>query len=234
MIKAEALTKIYETNHLALDALHLEVKKGQIYTLLGANGAGKTTTQNLFLGFIQPTSGQAYIDAIDVSSSPLEAKRKVAFLDENVMLYENMTAIQNARFFVNLGKKVPIKTSTIEACLAQAGLQADAWRKKCGGFSKGMRQKVGLAIVMAKDAPAIFLDEPTSGLDPRAATELMNSLRMLRDEGKAILMNTHDIFRARQISDCIGIMKDGSLLRELTHKEAEKIDVESLYLEYVA
>ena len=223
---------MYEDGHLALDALDLNVRPGEIYALLGANGAGKTTTMNLFLGFIRATAGRAFLAGIDVEEAPLEAKHHAAFLDENVRLYGNLTAIQNVRFFVNLGRSKPIETSRVEACLARSGLQASAWGKKCSGFSKGMRQKVGLAIVMAKDADAIFLDEPTSGLDPKAMRELLDALGEIRREGKAILMNTHDIFRVRQIADRLGIMKRGRLTREIEGEALKATDVESLYMEY--
>lgn len=234
MINAEKLSKLYEDGHLALDALDLGVGRGEIYALLGANGAGKTTAMNLFLGLIRPTAGRAFLAGVNIEEDPLEAKRHAAFLDESVKLYGSLTAIQNVRFFVNLGGGKPIELAQIESCLARAGLQRSAWTKHCSGFSKGMRQKVGLAIVMAKDTETIFLDEPTSGLDPKAMSELLDSLREIRSEGKAILMNTHDIFRARQVADRLGILKQGKLVQEIEGSALRNADVEALYMEYGA
>ena len=173
MLQANQLTKRYEDGQLALDTLNLEIKPGQIFFLLGANGAGKTTTINLFLNFITPTSGAPFINGIDAAKNPLEAKKHVSFLSENVMLYGNFTARQNLDFFAKIGGKTKLTKADYYALLRKVGLQDEAFEKKLKTFSKGMRQKVGLAIALAKDADNMLLDEPSSGLDPQAAAESM-------------------------------------------------------------
>lgn len=233
MLQAIELSKRYEDNNLALDSLNLEVKPGEIFCLLGANGAGKTTTINLFLNFIEPTSGQALINGIDVTKEPLETKKYVSYVSENVMLYGNFTARQNLDFFARLGGKKNLTKTDYYNLFRSIGLQEDAFEKKLKKFSKGMRQKVGLAIAMVKEADNILLDEPTSGLDPKAAAEFMNILKRLRDEGKSMLMCTHDIFRAKEIADKVGIMKDGRMVMLRSREQLEKDDLERIYLDYM-
>ena len=166
MLQAIDLTKRYEDGNLALDALNLEIKPGEIFFLLGANGAGKTTSINIFLNFIEPTSGHALIDGIDVMEKPLETKKHVAFVSENVMLYGNFTARQNLDFFARLGGKTNLTKDDYYNVMRRVGLQEEAFERKLKTFSKGMRQKVGLAIAIIKDADNIVMDEPTTGLDP--------------------------------------------------------------------
>lgn len=233
MLQTHQLTKRYEDNHLALDSLNLEIKSGEIFFLLGANGAGKTTTINIFLNFINPTSGTALINNIDTAQEPLKAKKHVSFLSENVMLYANFTARQNLDFFAKLGGKTNLTKADYYALLRKVGLQDEAFEKKLKTFSKGMRQKVGLAIALAKDADNMLLDEPSSGLDPKAGSELVALLKEQRDAGKAILMCTHDIFRAKELADKVGIMKQGRMVKQLTRKEFLGEDLEKLYLEYM-
>jgi ABC-2 type transport system ATP-binding protein len=233
MLQTHQLTKRYEDNQLALDSLNIEIKAGEIFFLLGANGAGKTTTINLFLNFINPTLGKAFINGIDVVQDPLEAKKHVSFLSENVMLYGNFSARQNLDFFAKIGGKTNLTKADYYALLRKVGLQDEAFEKKLKTFSKGMRQKVGLAIALAKDAENMLLDEPTSGLDPKAAAELVTILKEQKQAGKAILMCTHDIFRAKELADKIGIMKHGRMVKQLTRKEFLEEDIERLYLEYM-
>ncbi|MEK6320957.1 MAG: ABC transporter ATP-binding protein [Acidobacteriota bacterium] len=233
MIEATDLTKRYEDRALALDALNLKVNPGEIYCLLGANGAGKTTTINLFLNFIQPTLGHVLINGIDVTRDPLEAKKYVSYVSENVTLYGNFTARQNLDFFAKLGGKDGLKKDDYYTVFREVGLQETAFERKVKQFSKGMRQKVGIAIAIIKDAPAVLLDEPTSGLDPKAGAEFIETLTQLRERGKAILMSTHDIFRASEIADRVGIMKEGRKVMERTKRELEHEDLEALYLDYM-
>lgn len=232
MIEAIGLSKRYEDDVLALDNLNLKVPSGEIFCLLGANGAGKSTAINLMLNFIEPTEGTARINDIDVTRDPLEAKKYVAYLSENVMLYGNFTARQNLDFFASLAGKETDRDGYYRI-LERVGLQEQAFEQQVKAFSKGMRQKVGIAIVIIRDAPAVILDEPTAGLDPQAGAEFMDLLEELRSEGKAIFMSTHDIFRARSLADRVGIMKEGQLLMERTCAELEHEDLEKLYLDYM-
>ena len=234
MLQAVDLTKRYEDGHLALDKLNLSVESGQVYAMLGGNGAGKTTAINLFLNFIEPTSGKALVDGIATHVEPLKAKERLAYVSENVMLYPNFTALQNVDFFVKLGGKTNYTKEDYRKVLLRVGLQEEAHNRRLKGFSKGMRQKCGIAIAILKDAKAILLDEPTSGLDPKAAFEFIHLLQMLREEGKAILMSTHDIFRAKEIADIVGIMNQGNLVMQRTHDELVGEDLEKLYVEFMA
>jgi ABC-2 type transport system ATP-binding protein len=231
MLEAVDLTKRYEDGLLALDHLNLVVREGELFCLLGANGAGKTTTINLFLNFLEPTEGRALVDGVDVAVAPLEAKRRLAFVSENVMLYENFSARQNLEFFAKLGGKPAVTREECRAVMRRVGLQEEAFERRLGTFSKGMRQKLGIAIAIVKDARNIVLDEPTSGLDPKAGAEFMALLHALRGEGRAIFMSTHDIFRARESADRVGIMKEGRLLAVRTREELGREDLHRLYLQ---
>jgi ABC-2 type transport system ATP-binding protein len=233
MLQAINLSKRYEDGKLALDALYLEIKDGEIFFLLGANGAGKTTSINLFLNFIDPSDGKALINNIDITKEPLEAKKYVSYVSENVMLYGNFSARQNLDFFAKLGGKKKLKKEDYYQLFNEVGLQEDAYEKKLKTFSKGMRQKVGLAIAMVKDANNILLDEPTSGLDPKAAAEFVEILKKERDKGKAIFMCTHDIFRAKELADRVGIMKEGKLIMIKNRNEFLHEDLEKIYLDYM-
>jgi len=234
MLEAINLTKRYEDGMLALDHINFSVSPGQIFVMLGANGAGKTTTINLFLNFIEPTEGDAKIDGISSYREPLPAKQKVAYVSENVMLYPNFTAIQNLDYFSKLGGQFAYNKDDYKRILQRVGLEDESHQKKLKDFSKGMRQKCGIAIAISKNAPAILLDEPTSGLDPKAGHEFIQLLETLRDEGKAILVSTHDIFRAKEIADTIGIMKNGRLVMQRNKEDLVSDDLEQLYLNYMA
>lgn len=234
VLEARNLSKRYEDGQLALDNLNLKVYPGQIYAMLGGNGAGKTTTINLFLNFVEPTEGVAYVNGTATHKDPLKAKKDLAYVSEHVRLYPGFTAIQNLDFFVKLGGQTHYSRADYREVLLRVGLQADAHDKRLSGFSKGMQQKTGIAIAILKNAPAILLDEPTSGLDPKAALEFVRLLKDLRNEGKAILMSTHDIFRAREVADVVGIMNNGRLVMQKTHAELEGENLEDLYVRYMA
>ena len=233
ILKADDLSKRYEDGVLALDHLNLEVRPGEVYCLLGANGAGKTTTINLFLNFIPPTTGTCFINGIDVTKDPLEAKKYVAFVSENVMLYGNFTARQNLDFFAKLGGRTDLAKTDYYQVMRRVSLQEKAFDQRVKNFSKGMRQKLGIAIAVVKDAPAVLLDEPTSGLDPKAAAEFLEIMAELRTEGKAVLMSTHDVFRAKEIGDRVGIMREGRLALERTRAELRNEDLNRIYIDYM-
>ncbi len=234
LLEAQNLSKIYEDGALALDDVSFSVRAGEIYAMLGGNGAGKTTTINLFLNYIVPTSGKTIINGIDTNEAPLKSKEYIAFVSENVMLYDNFTAVQNLDFFSKLAGRKDYKEDDYRRVLLRVGLQEEAHHKKLRTFSKGMRQKSGIAIAILKNAPVILLDEPTSGLDPKAGYEFIRLLGSLREEGKAILMSTHDIFRARDTADTVGILNKGKLIMQKTKDELAGEDLEKLYLQYMA
>lgn len=231
MIEARQLSKSYG-DHLALKSLDMNIQSGEIFALLGQNGAGKTTTINCFLGFVTPTSGDALIDGISVKNNPQETKKALAYIPETVMLYPNLTGVENLAFFSSLAG-FAYGEDQMKAFLAKAGLQEAAHQQRVGGYSKGMRQKVGIAIALAKKAKALFLDEPTSGLDPKASNEFSEILKELSAGGTAILMATHDIFRAKEVAHRVGIMKEGQLVSQLSASDLTANELEKLYLKTI-
>ncbi len=232
MLKAINLTKKYN-GITALDRLNLNVEAGEIYCLLGANGAGKTTTINLFLNFIQPDEGQALINGLDVTREPLETKKFVAYIPEQVNLYRNLSGLENLEYFSALAGKDHYSKEELLEFFDKVGLSRQVAERRIKTYSKGMRQKVGIAIALAKKAQALLLDEPTSGLDPQASNEFSELLKRLSAEGCAILMATHDLFRAKETGTRIGIMKQGRLVREITTDEISHTDLEKIYLEHM-
>lgn len=232
MLDASALTKRYQ-DVTALNALTLSVAPGEVFCLLGANGAGKTTTINLFLNFIQPTSGSVSINGIDVVKQPLETKKHVAYIPETVMLYRNLTGLENLEYFTALAGRPDYTRDQLRGFLERVGLQQDAADRRVGAYSKGMRQKVGIAIAIAKGAKALLLDEPTSGLDPKASNEFSALLAQMSKDGVAILMATHDLFRAKESGTRVGIMKRGTMVRTLSTDEVGHADLERIYLEHM-
>lgn len=230
MIEALGLTKQFGPN-LALDGLSLQVAPGEIFCLLGANGAGKSTTIKLFLGFITPTAGEARIGGTDVRQDPTGSKRKLLYIPEQIALYGELTGLENLEYFAALSEVEDRSRARMRAYLLEAGLGAQAIDRRASDYSKGMRQKVGVALALAKQAKAMLLDEPTSGLDPQASAEFHELMCRQRDAGAAILMATHDLFRAREIGNWVGIMRQGRLVHLLGAGEIREVNLEQLYLE---
>ncbi|NII83800.1 ATP-binding cassette domain-containing protein [Pedobacter sp. SG908] len=231
MLQAISLSKNYQS-YQALNQLNLTVNPGEVFCLLGQNGAGKTTTINLFLGFIEPSSGKILIDKEEISAHDDERRKHLAYIPEVVMLYSNLSAIENLDYFSKLAG-FNYDTSSLIGFLKQCGLQEAAHHKYLSGFSKGMRQKVGIAIALAKNAKIILMDEPTSGLDPKATAEFTQLIKQLAAEGKSILMATHDIFNAVNVGSHIGIMKQGELIHTLKASDITAADLQELYLQTI-
>ncbi len=217
---------------VALDKLDLAVPSGEVVCLLGANGAGKTTTINLFLGFLEPDTGAALVDGIEVAKAPFDARKRLAYLPESVALYPKLTGLENIAFFDKLTGRER-SADELSALLSAAGLPDEAHNRRASTYSKGMRQKVGIAISMAREAKALLLDEPLSGLDPSAANSLGELICRLRDDGCAVLMATHDIFRAKEIGNRIGIMMQGRLVNMLDADALDAREIEHIYLEHL-
>ncbi len=232
MLRTIALTKRYG-GQTALDRLDLDIRAGDIYCLLGANGAGKTTTINLFLNFVEPSEGTALIDGLDVTTSPLATKRVVAYIPEQVALYGVLSGLENLRYFSALASGRTLPRSRLLELLADVGLDAAAADQRVSAYSKGMRQKVWIAVALAKDAKAFLLDEPTSGLDPQAASEFSDLLKRASDRGVAVLTTTHDLFHARHTATRIGIMKRGRLVDSLDNQRIGETDLQALYLQHM-
>jgi len=231
VLEAVDLTKRYN-GQVALDRLNLTIPPGEVFCLLGANGAGKTTTINLFLNFTDATAGTARINGLDVTTAPLETKRFIAYIPEQVMLYRNLTGLENLEYFSALGGH-EYERSQLVALFRQVGLPPGVEDQRVGTYSKGMRQKIGIGIAIAKRARALLLDEPTSGLDPKAANEFSELLKQLSSQGVAVLMATHDLFRAKESGTRVGIMKRGRMVATMTTSEIGHADLERLYLEHM-
>lgn len=231
MIEIHKAVKSYKGN-IAVNNLNLQVEKGEIFGLLGANGAGKSTTINMLLGFITPTEGMVKINNLQVSENTQQVRSMIGYIPENVNLYPYLSGIENLDYFCKLAG-MKYSKSQLKEYLDICGLQSEAHHKRVSDYSKGMRQKVGIAIAYAKRAQVYLLDEPASGLDPLASNELSALLKRLASDGAAILMASHDIFRVREVCDRIGILKQGQLVKVLESKEVTAQELESIYLEYM-
>ena len=232
MLEAIELSK--EFNGVkAVNHLNLNISAGEVFCLLGPNGAGKTTTINLILGFTRPSNGSVQVDGLDVQKHPLKTKRLLAYIPEQVMLYKNLTGLENLAYFTGLAGHDEYNNQDLKEFLSRAGLEVSAHERRVSGYSKGMRQKVGIALALAKKAKALLLDEPTSGLDPSASYEFSVLLRGMSEQGVAVLMATHDLFRAKEVGSRVGIMHRGRIVRELSGNELQTADLEAIYLEHM-
>lgn len=233
MVRLQALGLSKEYNgQPALRPLNLTLHAGEVFCLLGQNGAGKTTTLNLFLGFVAPTAGQALINGIAVRLNAPDTHRFVAYIPEVVMLYGELSGLENLRYFSRLAG-FHYEPAELAEFLKQAGLPAAAQARPVRTYSKGMRQKVGIAVALAKNADVLLMDEPTSGLDPKATQEFTGLVRGLGEQGKAVLMATHDLFNAVQVGTHVGIMRAGELVavRETAYINAPEL--QELYLQTI-
>lgn len=232
MLIARKLTKRYG-DATALQSLNLEIAKGEVFCLLGPNGAGKTTTINLFLGFTQPTAGETQVGKVVVQSDPLAARARIAYVPEQVRLYPHLTGFENLAYFLQLSGAPPTARSDLEDILIASGVPSTALHRRAESYSKGMRQKVVLALAHAKQAEALLLDEPTSGLDPTAADELYAGLRRERDRGAAVLMVTHDLSAVTAVANRFGIMRAGRLVHSDAVAGLPEAEVQALYREHL-
>jgi len=231
IIEANAITKDFG-GMKALDGVTIIVEDGAFYGFFGPNGAGKTTLIRILTGQLEQTSGTVSVLGVDVAKEPMRVKEVIGIVPEVEGPPSYLTASEYL-YFVGMVRKLDKLDDRIEKWLSFFDLEG----KKgtiCKDMSKGMRQKLGIAIAIMKDAEVILLDEPTSGLDPKSGAEFLQLLAELRGEGKAIWMTTHDIFRAKEISDRVGIMLAGKLVKLLTRQELEHADLEKLYVDYVS
>jgi ABC-2 type transport system ATP-binding protein len=233
VLEAKGLSKSFG-GVKALASLDLSVSAGDIICLLGANGAGKTTTINLFLGFLEPSSGEALVDGQNVQADPNAARRKLGYVAEMVALYPSLSGAENIAFFHALSGQPPLKPDARDAILRRLGFPVEAVKRPVQTYSKGMRQKIGIAISVAKGAKALLLDEPLSGLDPASANDLVQVLKQIAADGVALLISTHDIFRAAEIATRIGVMRHGELVEWLDPKALSAKEIETLYLAHMA
>ena len=212
IIQMKGLTKAYGEKK-AVDNLTLNIKKGEIFGLLGPNGAGKTTTTLMLLGLTEPTAGTAFIDGKNCTRDPIAVKQIVGYLPDSVGFYMDMTGRENLRFTGRLnglgGKELEER---IDILLEKVGMTRAA-DQKTGTYSRGMKQRLGVADVLIKDPKVIIMDEPTLGLDPEGMRELMTLIRqMAEEEGRTILISSHQLYQVQQVCDRVGIFVEGKLV----------------------
>jgi ABC-2 type transport system ATP-binding protein len=213
-IELVGLTKKYG-EHAVVDDLNLTISKSEIFGLLGPNGAGKSTTILMLLGMTDPTSGFARVCGIDPTREPIDVKKRVGYLPEDVGFYDDYTGLENLVYTARLNR-IPTKDAyqRAEQMLRRVGL-TDATNKKAGKYSRGMRQRLGLADVLIKNPEVIILDEPTLGIDPKGVQELLELIVQLsKEEGLTVLLSSHDLHQVQKICDRVGLFVKGKLLAE--------------------
>ena len=210
VIDVQGLTKRYG-RAAAVDDISFTVGKGEIFGLLGPNGAGKTTTILMMLGLTDVTAGHVSVMGHDPVREPLQVKRLVGYLPDTVGFYDHMTAVDNLRYTAALiGIPDGERDKRIAAALERVGLN-DVGQKRVGAYSRGMRQRLGLAEILMKDVAIAILDEPTSGLDPHATAELLDMIRTLKRDGVAVLVSSHLLERVQSICDRVALFNSGKI-----------------------
>lgn len=210
MIEFEHLTKEYN-GIMAVDDLCLEIPDGEIFGLLGPNGAGKSTAILMLIGLIEPTKGRCLIDGVEVAKNPIEVKHRIGYMPEDVGFYGTLTADQNLDFFARLhGMAKTDREERINELLTLVGLE-DV-KKKVGGYSKGMRQRLGIANALITDPAIVILDEPTANLDPQGVADYRRIIKDLAEQGKTVLVSSHILSEVSRVCTSIGILSQGRLV----------------------
>lgn len=197
-----------------LQAINLNVAQGEVVSILGSNGAGKSTLLKCILGLIDEhatLSGDISIMGHSVRQKPLVARQHLAYVPEHAAVYGHMSALENIRYFLSLSGITNSPKLTIEPYLQRVGLSASSWQRPCSEYSKGMKQKVMIALALAKQAKLLLLDEPNSGLDPQTTEELNQLIVQCKQEGMGILVVTHDVLSAISFSDQLMMLSKGQL-----------------------
>jgi ABC-2 type transport system ATP-binding protein len=240
-IQTRDLSKRYGAQ-AAVDRLNLKVAEGEVFGFLGPNGAGKTTTLLMLLGLTEPTSGSARVLGLDPRRRPIKVKRQVGYLQENMGFYRDLDARQMLAFIAELND-LPVREAEqrAEAALEAVGLAEDAG-KKIGAYSRGMRQRLGLAEILLKQPRIAFLDEPTIGLDPDGTARMLEVIeRLARERGMTVMLCSHLLEQVERVCTRMGIMIGGRLVAEGTLKElraakfglaGEEFTLEEIYLKY--
>lgn len=228
MIELENVSKTF-AGRPVLEKLNLRISAGRIFGVLGGNGAGKTTTLNIILGFLKPDSGQVRVDGLDPQIAAAEVRKRIAYIPESVALYPELSGEENLSYFAGLsGCKLSIQEN--RHLLDRVGLSKNDTNRRLGQYSKGMRQRVALALALARKARVLLLDEPTTGLDPAAVTQLATLLRELSQEGAAILLTTHDLWHLSLDTDEVGILRNGRLASQFQSAQLSPMQLAEAYL----
>ncbi len=221
MITIQDLTKVYD-GVKAVDSVNLTVQKGEVFGFIGPNGAGKTTTIGMMVGLIEPTAGSCLIDDINVTRKPLEAKRITGYLPDGVGFYGNLTGRQNLKYFSRFyGMKDAEADTRIAGLLDRVGL--GKVEKQVGNYSRGMKQRLGLAQALLNDPEYVFLDEPTNGLDPEGVIQFREIIRELAGKGKTVFFSSHIIGEVQNVCHTIGIISKGKIVAHGTPEEIRHV-----------
>jgi ABC-2 type transport system ATP-binding protein len=240
IIQTDSLTRRYG-KQTAVDGLSLEINEREIFGFLGPNGAGKTTTILMLLGLTEPTAGRARVLGFDPAHDPLQIKRHVGYLPENVGFYDDLTGRENLRYMARLNQLPEDKVGAeIESALATVGLDGEG-DKMVGAYSRGMRQRLGIAELLIKDPKLLILDEPTLGLDPDGMNKMLDLIVSLsRNRGMTVMLSSHQLEQVQRICTRVGIMIKGKLVALGTIEELGKgkpgaaggPDLEEIYMRY--
>lgn len=226
MLTIKNLCKQYNAVSVISD-LNLQITTGEIYCLLGHNGAGKSTTLNLILGFLTADSGEIMLDGKPLFEDK-NYRNYLSYVPDEIALYENLSGYHNLKLFTDLtGQKLP-KEEAIKL-LQLVGLPESAFSQKITKYSKGMRQKVAIAIALAKKAKIIIMDEPTNGLDPNSVENLTQLCKEISKQNISFLITTHDLFFAKEVSNQIGILQNGKIIDELETKTQNLESIQELF-----
>lgn len=241
IVETNGLSKSYG-KQVAVDELTFTVEEGEIFGFLGPNGSGKTTTLLMLLGLTEPTKGWARVADFDPTREPIKVKRIVGYIPENIGFYDDMNARENLTFIARLNNMPDSVSSVkIEEALESLGLKEEV-EKKVGAYSRGMRQRLGIAEILIKEPSIAFLDEPTLGLDPEGTTRIIDYIRSLsRDKSMTILLSSHDLKQVQKIADRIGIMINGRMIavgplerlaKEKLGVDDKEISLDDVYMKY--
>ena len=229
------LTKKYG-NFTAVDNLCLSIQKGEIFGMLGPNGAGKSTTILMMLGLTEPTSGTVKIAGINSTRHPIEVKRMIGYLPEDVGFYDNMTGPENLLYTARLNGISDSEARTkVAELMVRVGL-GEQLKKKTGKYSRGMRQRLGLADVLIKNPEIIILDEPTSGIDPSGVHEFIELIKQLsREEGLTVLFSSHHLEQVQKACNRVGLFNNGRLvaLIDMAELKDRKQELSAIYNQYI-
>ncbi len=241
IVETHNLTKSYGSQ-VAVNDLTFSIEGGEIFGFLGPNGSGKTTTLLMLLGLTEPTKGWARVSGFDPTKEAIKVKRIVGYIPENVGFYDDMDARENLFFIARLNNMPDsVSSPKIEEALEDVGLK-DVAKKKAGAYSRGMRQRLGIAEILIKEPSIAFLDEPTLGLDPEGTTRITDYIQSLsRDKNMTILLSSHDLKQVQKISDRIGIMINGRMIavgpieklaKEKLGVDDKEISLDDVYMKY--
>lgn len=214
IIQLRGLTKCYGAQK-AVDDLNLDIYKGEIFGLLGPNGAGKTTTILMMLGLTDPTNGSAFVCGYNATNNPISVKKKVGYMPDSLGFYDNMTALENLTYMARLNGIAENKIGKLTAEVMEIVGLSEALHKKTSAFSRGMKQRLGLAEVLIKQPEVIILDEPTLGIDPSGVREFLTLIKRLSQEQQlTVLLSSHHLHHVQQVCDRVGIFVKGKLLAQ--------------------